>query len=124
MGANELDPPKALLSAELGGGFAVPLVEKKLGNFDTPADLEGSNTKWKFEIVDDVPRLQVAGVGVYLLRPCEEAVYLKNVEVVDIELPEDEDNSLAETDFHKDMELEIGEDTRSEAIEFEDLYDE
>ncbi|WP_420841101.1 DUF7342 family protein [Halorutilus salinus] len=118
------DSTTALLSAELGERFAVPIVEKELGNFDTPAPgLEDSNTEWKFEVVDDVPRLHVAGVGAYLLRPCENAVYIKNVDVVDIEHPPEEDNPLAGEDFHKDMELEIGEETRSEVIEFEDLHD-
>lgn len=119
------DGPVALLSAELGKRFAVPLVEEELGNFDTHApELEGRNTEWEFEVRDEVPHLVVAGIGARLLRPWEDAAYLKDVGVVDIEFPEGEDNPLAGGGFHRDMELEIGEETRSEAVEFEDLIDE
>lgn len=121
------DGTTALLSAELGERFAVPAVEKGLGNFDTHApDLQDSNTEWKFEVEDGVPRLLVAGIGARLLRPWKNAVYLKNVEVIDIDLSEggeeeeDKESLLDDTD----MDIDVSEETRSETIEFEDLHDE
>lgn len=130
LGASMFDGPKALLSAELGERFAVPLVEKELGNFETPApDLDKGNTEWKFKIEDDVPRLLVAGVGARLLRPCENAVYLKNVEVVDIDLSDDEDDEEDDKNDRSlvddaDMDIDVSEEIRSEAAEFEDKFDE
>lgn len=130
LGADMFDGPKALLSAELGERFAVPLVEKEFGNFETHApDLDKGNTEWKFEIEDEVPRLLVAGVGARLLRPCENAVYLKNVEVVDIDLSDDEDDEEDDKNDRSlvddaDMDIGISQETRSKTVEFEDTFDE
>jgi len=125
LGMDDFNSRKALISAELGGRFAVPLAERELGNFDTHApNLEDSNTEWKFETEDGVQRLLVAGVGAYLLRPCENAVHLKNVEVVDLTDGDDGGDDEASIVDDTEMEIDVSDETRSEAVNFEDTVDE
>ncbi|XGI83429.1 hypothetical protein ACEU6E_09150 [Halorutilales archaeon Cl-col2-1] len=101
----------ALLTAELNSKFAVPLVEKELGRFSTRLPDLPENTEWKFEKkegdLDGIAYLTVAGTGAYLLRPWEDAVFLKNVEVIDMDLSddsEDEEERISEIPDTEDIE--------------------
>jgi DNA-binding transcriptional ArsR family regulator len=118
LGVESYTGPKALFSAELDDAFAVPLVEQELGNFETPLPTLQDGSKWKFEKEDGVPRLTVAGSGAYLLRPCEDAVFLKNVEVDDIDLTNDLDESILDTSHYSSSEDD------EETLTFDDLFDE
>ncbi|MDY6776372.1 MAG: HTH domain-containing protein [Halobacteria archaeon] len=98
----------ALLTAELGSKFAVPLVEEKLGRFFSGILDFPKETKWKFKDEEkNVSYLTVAGTGAYLLRPWEDAVFLKNVEVIDMDLSddsEDEEERISEIPDTEDIE--------------------
>jgi len=84
--SEDYDTCQALLSGELEGMFTIPITEGGISSVNTRFPAFQKDTKWEFQMKDDIPHLAVAGTGAYLLRPCEDAVYLSNVKVDDLKL--------------------------------------
>jgi DNA-binding Lrp family transcriptional regulator len=120
--SEEYDDHYALLTGELEGKFTVPITEGGIASVDTRFPSLQKGTRWEFERRDGVPHLAVAGTGAYLLRPCENAVFLHNVEVDDLNLAgeketdDDDEDLLGEVDIDTE---DLDEDVAGSYEEFE-----
>lgn len=119
MVSEEYDSHYALLTGELKGKFTVPITEGGIASVSTRFPSLQKGTKWEFEEKDGVPHLAVAGTGAYLLRPCENAVFLSNVKVDDLKLVNEEESPQDEGLLD-----EVDMDTENIDEEIIDSYDE
>jgi DNA-binding Lrp family transcriptional regulator len=103
--SEEYDTYQALLSGELEGKFTIPITEGGISSISTRFPAFQNGTKWEFQMKDDIPHLAVAGTGAYLLRPCEDAVYLRNVKVDDLKPPDENESDGEEEGLLDEVDL-------------------